>query len=132
MHRYKRGTARKRQGRPRRQGQKPQTSGQKERKSQEKERDTASFRLTSYQQRTRIAVGDRWGNLASEDAFSSKDFVATARRRERQRRPHRLEISIMSKRSAVKASFGSNAKEAAARGRSIQANIDRMDSPKNK
>src|SRR5690242_14020928 len=38
----------------------------------------------------------------------------------------------MSKRSAVKASPGSSAKDAAARGRSIQANIDRLDAAKKK
>src|SRR5690242_2499468 len=40
--------------------------------------------------------------------------------------------SVMSKRSAVKASPGSSAKDAAARGRSIQANIDRLDAAKKK
>jgi NAD(P)-dependent dehydrogenase (short-subunit alcohol dehydrogenase family) len=38
----------------------------------------------------------------------------------------------MSKRPAVKASFGSGVKDAAARGRSIQANIDRQDAAKKK
>lgn len=36
----------------------------------------------------------------------------------------------MSKRSAAKASFGTRAKEAAARGRSIQANVDRLEAGK--
>jgi hypothetical protein len=38
----------------------------------------------------------------------------------------------MSKRSAVKASFGSKAKEAAAQGRSIQAGVDRLEAGKKK
>ena len=38
----------------------------------------------------------------------------------------------MSKRSAVKASFSSKAKEAAARGRSIQANVERLEAGKKK
>ena len=38
----------------------------------------------------------------------------------------------MTKRSAAQASFGSKTKKAAARGRSIQANVDRLEAGKKK